>query len=164
MSNNLSELERYAIGFAEIHELFKYADEEFLDKIPNKFKNFISEHRDLNHVFKFDVNKPLQEQELTEAAKEIISIIYFNCFCTKEEREKILEEEKLRKAEQEEVLRNKYNPDNIFKKVNEDIVEHKEEASTHEQRYLLDTRNLTWYKKIYFKILDFVSRFRRSLS
>jgi len=164
MDNNSSEWNRYAIGFAEVYELFKYAEEEFLEKIPSKFKNFISENRDTLHSFKFDPEKPIEEQKLTDATKEIISVIYFNCFCTKEEKEQILREERIRVNAKEKELHDKYNPDNIFKNNIYDNVQNVEELSASEQNGLIDASRLIWYKKIYFKILNFVNRFRRSIS
>ena len=53
----------------------------------------------------------------------------------------------LEEKKYEEELREKYNPDNLFKKK-----ENKQEEKVEEQHSLMVVENKTWYKKIFEKI------------
>ncbi len=105
-------------GAKELNAILEYAPNEYVEKIPKKLREFFKEIESKEYEPKIDPNLELDKQELLPKTKDLITVIYRNYWCTKEEREeldKILIEND-RKYEKE--LREKYNPDDIFKNRN----------------------------------------------
>lgn len=105
----------FAEASAEINEILKYMPDEELKKIPSKLREFFREVASKDYVTNINPDLPLDEQDIKEKTKDIIALIYRNYWCSEEERkeldQKLIEND--RKFEEE--LREKYNPDNIFK-------------------------------------------------
>ena len=97
---------------------------------------------------KIDPYKTLDNQDMKPKTKTLLTIIYREYWCNEEERaelDKILiENDKKHETE----IREKYNPDNIFKKR-----EKTEEIEKIEETALVNYENKTWYKKA----IDFIS-------
>ena len=141
-------------ALTEVDKILENTDEELVKKIPDNFKNYIKENKDENYVFEVDTEKGLLEQEdLSYKTKAILSLIYRDYFCSKEEREELLREEREEKLREEEEKRKRYNPDDLFKKEEkpEPIQKEEEQKNT----ALVEYSELKWYQKIYQKILKF---------
>jgi len=92
---------------------------EYILKIPQKFRDFLKKIEDKEHSFNLDLEKEIDEQNITEKTKDLITVIYRNYWCNEEEREKIDRILTENEREYQEELRKKYNPDDIFKKQKE---------------------------------------------
>lgn len=118
--------DEFAEASAEIDEILKYLPAEYVEKIPAKLREFFNKVKKEDYVSKIDPYKQLDEQELKPKTKTLLTVIYRNYWCNEEERaelDKILIEND---KKYEEELRERYNPDNIFKK--KEIVEEKVET------------------------------------
>jgi len=108
------------IAAKEMNELLSnIVPNEYVLKIPEKFRNFLKEIEDKEYIFNIDLEKSIDEQDITEKTKDLITVIYRNYWCNQEEREnldKILTQNEI---EYQEELRKKYNPDDLFKKQKE---------------------------------------------
>ena len=140
---------------AEINEILKYMPKEEVEKIPSKLREFFKEVASKDYVTNINPNLPLDEQEIKEKTKDIIALIYRNYWCSEEERkeldQKLIEND--RKFEEE--LREKYNPDNIFK--NNVTTTKKEEPEVKEEKIeqsLVPQQTEKWYQRF----LDMVKR------
>ena len=110
--------ENYKKAYTEVLEIIKYLPEEEYEKISKERIKFFEENCDKNYEFKFDINKSLDEQEFLRETNAIIVVLFRDYFATDTQKEKLqrilLENE--RKYQEE--LREKYNPDNLFKNKN----------------------------------------------
>lgn len=116
----------FAEASAEISEILGYLPTEYVEKIPAKLRAFFNKVKKADYVSKIDPYKQLDEQELKPKTKTLLTVIYRNYWCNEEERaelDKILIEND---KKYEEELRERYNPDNIFKK--KEIIEEKIET------------------------------------
>lgn len=116
----------FAEASAEINEILGYLPTEYVEKIPAKLRVFFNKVKKADYVSKIDPYKQLDEQELKPKTEILLTIIYRNYWCNEEERaelDKILIEND---KKYEEELRERYNPDNIFKK--KEIIEEKIET------------------------------------
>jgi len=135
------------IAAKELNEILdSIVPNEYVLKIPEKFRDFLKEIEDKDYICKIDVNKNIDEQDITEKTKDLITVVYRNYWCNEEERQnldRILTENE--KKYQEELMQ-KYNPDDLFKKQKEINVDSSENVS------------LIEYKKntIFDKIKDFI--------
>lgn len=145
----------FAEASAEINEILKYMPDEEIEKIPSKLREFFREAAIKDYVTNINPDLPLDRQQIKEKTKYIIALIYRNYWCSEEERkeldQKLIEND--RKFEEE--LREKYNPDNIFK--NNITTTKKEEPEIKEEKIeqsLVVQETEKWYQRF----LDMVKR------
>ena len=134
-------------AFTEVNEIIKLMPEELVSKIPNKFREMISEERDMQ--YKVDIKEPLEKCKLKNETIIILGLIYRDFLCSQDERKKLQEKDarELQEVEMqiENELREKYNPDEIFKNKKEKI----EEVKTGEETAIAVVQEEKWYKKIF---------------
>ena len=111
----INEME-YKKAFKEVYEILKYVSNEDLRKIPSEILITIKENMQLNYEYKIDNINNFQNQEISEIAKAILSIIYRDYWATEEEKYEIKIKENREKNEIEKEKREKYNTNDIFKK------------------------------------------------
>jgi len=108
--------ENYAKAYTEVLEMIKYLPHEELDRIPKEKIDFFERNKDKFYKFNISLEKPLSEQNISIEANSVIITLFRDYFATDIQREKlknILEQNEMRYQEE---LREKYNPDDIFKK------------------------------------------------
>ena len=129
---------------AEFNKILNYLPDEYVEKIPKKLRSFFLEVQSGDYISNIDPYKQIDEQNLLPETEILLTIIYRNYWCTEEERtqlDKILIEND-RKYEEE--LKEKYNPDIIFKKKdNEERIKKVEETN------LAVYDNRVWYQKAF---------------
>lgn len=106
---------KYALAYSEVLEILKYIKIEDYKKIPkNKIKLFET-YQDKHYMFKYDINKTLNEQNVSEITKGILILLYRDYWANEIQREKIIKKQNKDtiKLEQEKI--EKYNLDSIFK-------------------------------------------------
>ncbi len=139
--------QEYMEAFTEVNEIIKLMPEELVSKIPNKFREMISEERDMQ--YKADIKEPLEKCKLKNETIILLGLIYRDFLCSQDERKKLQEKDarKLQEVQQEieNEVRLKYNPDDIFKKKKEDKVEYKPAEET----AIAVVQEEKWYKKIF---------------
>lgn len=100
-----------AIAYAELDEILSLMSREYIDKIPLKFRDFLSREKDTNYIKKIDVNKPLEEQNLQRKTLVLLAVLRLNYWCeNEEEKQEFLKELGDNQKEQIE----KYSTDRIF--------------------------------------------------
>lgn len=109
--------EEYSNAYSEVLEILKYVSEEDYEKIPKNIINLFETNGNKNYKFKYDTNKTLSEQNVSKKAKTIIAILFRDYWATEEQKEKILKKENYDRSVIEQIKREKYNPDNLFKNV-----------------------------------------------
>ena len=104
----------YYKAYKEVLEVFKYMSEEDVKKVPEDMILTFETKQDKNHTFKIDVNKSIEEQNLLEETKDILSNVFRDYWATPEQREKIIARENFEREKIELEKRERYNPDKIF--------------------------------------------------
>lgn len=95
-------------AFNEIVEILNYTDKDIVKKIPLNFRKFLFENRDKSYNPNINFNDAKWEDSVLDDTKALMGLIYRDYIVTKEERKKLL-------LEEEQELKEKYNPDNLFK-------------------------------------------------
>lgn len=137
----------FAEASAELIEILKYIPKTEVEKIPLKLRGFFEDVSKPNYNVRIDPQKPLEEQDLKEKTKDLITVIYRNYWCTEEEK-RILDKQLLENDKKyEEELRKKYDPDKLFEK--------KPKVQENE-----DTKELIKYEKhgIIYKLFSWIRR------
>ncbi len=100
---------------SEINEILGYLPNEYVEKIPVKLREFFKQVADKDYVSNIDPYKTLDQQNMKLKTKTLLTIIYREYWCNDEEKielDKVLiKNDKKHEAD----IREKYNPDNIFK-------------------------------------------------
>lgn len=105
----------FAEAATEINKILSYLPTEYVEKIPIKLRKFFEDVESKEYIPNIDPYKQLDKQDLKPKTQTLLTIIYRNYWCTEQERaelDKILIKND-KKYEKE--LREKYNPDDIFK-------------------------------------------------
>ena len=113
--------ENYKKALKQVYMTLKSLGKDIIDKIPIDMLNFIEENMDKDYFFVLDENIELEEQELMDETLGIISLIWRDYLCSDEERKKLQAEDSERQKQFENEQRKKYNPDNIFKRMDENV-------------------------------------------
>ena len=145
----------YKQSLTELNTIIHYMDMEYLKKIPQKFINFISENMDSNYEPNISKNIPINEQTLKKDTRVLLSLLHRNYWCDEESKTELIKEDLLAKDIYEKELREKYNPDNIFKNKKEQIDNISTSQVQENVTSLVEYKEQTWYQKIFENIRNF---------
>lgn len=107
--------ESYRRSMSEVLSVLSHSKREVIIKIPDNVFNYLLENSSKSYNPQLDHTKNIKEMGLSKKAEDFLSIIYRNYLCSEDKKREydyiLMENEK----KYEEELREKYNPDNIFK-------------------------------------------------
>lgn len=143
------------MAYAEIIEILDNMSYEDKNKIPKKIYDFFLEKSNKNYVRHLDKSKTLYDQEIREDTKEILAILLINYWCeTVDKKNQLLTLFRDNEIKYQEQLREKYNPDMLFKSKRNSNNNEKIENKT--QMIVIDKDNIftRFIKKIklFFKL------------
>lgn len=138
--------QEYKKAFSEVNEIIKMMPDELTNRIPSKFKEMLEDERDKE--YNPNIQEPLEKQKLKNETIIILGLIYRDFLCPTDEKRRLQEKDarelqNVQKAIEEEI-REKYNPDDIFKNKREI----KDEEIT-EEKSLTVVKEEKWYQKIF---------------
>lgn len=140
--------QEYMEAFAEVNEIIKLMPIELVNKIPGKFREMIEEEKDKTYLP--DIKEPLEKCKLKNETIIILGLIYRDFLCLPEEKKRLQEKDAKEIQEMQEELetemRERYNPDDIFKKKKELKEEYFE---PNEEKTITVIPEEKWYKKIF---------------
>ena len=114
-------------SYVEILEILKHMDKIYVDKIPKKLIDFLKENRANDYEFKYDSTVEIGQQKLNDNTLALLAMLNLNYWCDSEEHKReLIKKYTENEQKYQEELREKYAPDNIFKK-------RKQEKSTEEK-------------------------------
>ncbi len=137
----------FAEATTEINKILSYLPTEYVEKIPNKLRIFFLNVESKEYEFNIDPYKQLDEQDLKPKTKTLLTIIYRNYWCNEQEKaelDKILIEND---KKYEDELREKYNPDSIFKNKERkvEVVENSNAMVAYKESVFIKIKN--WFKR-----------------
>ena len=152
--------ESYAIAMSETLHFLNGINKKDLDKIPNKFIQFLNDNCLKDYKCNFDYTKPLKELDISNEARGLIAMICLNYWCENEEqKEKFKKHLNNNELKYEEELRKKYNSDNIFNKKPKYVKEGVKESNIKEENIaMVEYVERKWYQKFFAKILNIFRR------
>ena len=140
----------YSKAYTEVLEIIKYFPKEEYDKVPKEKIEFYQNNMDIDYDFYINPEIDLSEQNISLEANAIIINLFRDYFATEEQKVKIKEILDLNQKKEEQEKREKYNPDDIFKKdtetanietsennTNTALIEYKESFFTRFKNFIL---------------------------
>jgi len=102
--------------YSEVYAILVLLGERFVNKLPNKLFELIKDERLDSYNPQYNLELPLEEQNVKEETIDMIALFYLNYWCSsKEEKEQLKEVWKENEEKYEKELNEKYNTDNLFK-------------------------------------------------
>lgn len=144
--------DNYPKALKEVFVILNNSEKIIKESIPENFNNFILKNMDKEYTPEIDFNDLHWEDTILEETQQILAVIYRDYMVSKEEREQLLREESEEEKRIEQELREKYNPENIFKK------KEKKEDINQDNTSLIKVEEIKWYKKIINKIISLFKR------
>ena len=105
----------YSEAFTEVNEILKNFNKDLLKKIPKEFIENIKENMSTTYKVIYDNTKSLNEQNIKQETRAILSIIYRDYICDKETKEKIIQKDRKEWLELEEKKKEEYKNTELFK-------------------------------------------------
>ncbi len=147
MENSLSK------AYAEVLLILSYMEQKYVDMIPKKLLELFNEEKDKNYQPKINPNISLAEQNLQRKTLALLAMLNLNYWCKDEkEKEEMLKiySENDKKIEAE--MRERYNPDNLFKKKEK---EEQNDEIKEESTEIIEYKEQNIFKKNLNKIMKF---------
>ena len=79
----------YQNALTEVEAILKLMTKDMLDKIPNSFLNFIEQKKSKSYIPNLNMELSLNEQNLLNESRAILSLIYRSYLCNTEEKRKL---------------------------------------------------------------------------
>ena len=142
-------------SYSEVCKILHLMDEKYVNKIPKKVINLFESNKLKDYEPFINPQISLAEQNLERKTLAILAMLNLNYWCkSQEEKNELLKMYSDNDKKREDKLREKYNPENLFKK-KENCAE-KEESNMHNQ--MVEYKEENFLKKILNKIMKFFKR------
>ncbi len=102
-------------AYSEVNKFLELIGEEMSNKIPVKLRKFFEREMDKNYIPTINTNIPIKEQNLKRKTIAIIASLNLQYWCKEDKKQELLEIYSNNVKKYQEDLREKYNPDDIFK-------------------------------------------------
>ena len=144
-------------AFAEVSVILNLLGEDYKNKIPKKFLDYIESQRDNDYKVIIDPEEPLENQYLLEDTINILALLKLDYWCNNEEEKvefikRLNDNDKKRQKE----LYEKYNPDNIFNNIK--TYSDNQNMDNEETTAMVEIKKENIIKKIFDKIKKFFIR------
>lgn len=137
------------LAYAEVNKILSYMDKKEVEKIPSRLRETFKNERKKDYEPNINPEVSLLEQNLQRNTLVILSILNLNYWCEDEEKKQLVRKYTEYDKKIEEELREKYNPDNIFKDQKEGTPK---EEKIEEVVALTEYQKTNWIKRIFNKI------------
>lgn len=111
---NFSESEK--IAFREVNEIINIMGENYRKKIPNKLLELLQREEEKEYITKIKKDLPFEEQQISRTALILLNYININYWIQEDKKKEVRQAYRENEEKYQKVLREKYNPDDIFKK------------------------------------------------
>lgn len=105
----------YSNSLYQINEILKYISPNLKARIPKKVISYFENNKSTDFNWNIDKTQPLEKQDLLPTTKELLAVLYRDYLCNDIEKVELDKKLALNEKVYQEKLREKYNPDNIFK-------------------------------------------------
>ena len=138
-------------AYSEVNNFLEVIDKEMSDKIPKKLRNYFKREMDKDYIPKINPEIPIKSQNLRRKTIAIISGLNLQYWCNEEEKQKLLQIYSNNEKNYQAELREKYNPDNLFKK-QKNYVQNLENNTITEETTIVEYKEKNFLQKIFDKI------------
>ena len=135
-------------AYTEVLVILNHMSKEDINKIPQNVINGFELNKDKNHHFEINSEKPLEEQDILEETKDILSVLFRDYWASQEQKNKILAKENHDRMISEEEKRKKFDVNDLFK-TNDTHSDNTEEIITIKEKWY--DKFIKFFKRIFRK-------------
>lgn len=152
--------EDYRIAATEVLDMIEHFSLNATNRIPLQLLEFFKEVSIEDYKPEFDYSVGLEKINFSPKTKALLAMIYRNYLCSEEECKEFDQKIFGNEEKYQQELREKYNPDNIFKntKKQQALQAKKNEKEENDQTMELIEYKEKWYHKILKKFLMFFKK------
>jgi hypothetical protein len=144
-------------AYAEVDEILSFMEDVYIDKIPKKLRELFKNERLEDYKPNINPKIPLDEQKLQKKTFSILAMLNLNYWCEDEkEKQDLIAIYAENDRKKEEKLREKYNPDNLFKKKETEQKIEEPQKNIAENTVLVEYKEEKFFKKLIKKIMNFL--------
>lgn len=144
-------MEDIKMAYCEVDMILGQMEEKYVNKIPSELRKLFKEQKKMDYSPKIKADVPLEEQNLMRKTIAILAMLNLNYWCEDEkEKQDLIQMYSENDRKREEELREKYNPDNLFKKKDIEV----EEIESTESKELIEYKKENFFKMILRKIFS----------
>lgn len=138
-----------ARAYAEVDTILSLMEKKNIDKIPKKLIELFKSEKMENYSPNIQPYIPLTEQNLQSKTLALLAMLNLHYWCESEtEKQELIKLYADNDKKREEELRNKYNPDNLFKNKKIETIEKEENTE------LIEYKEENFFKKVLNKIMS----------
>ncbi len=143
----------YAKAYTEVLEIIKYFSKEEYNKIPTEKINFYKNNKDKDYIYKINPQEELSKQNISREANAILITLFRDYFATEIQKKTLTSLLNQNQKKLEEIRREEYNPDKLFKKQQSNISKEQNNRIENKIEKAIEEKSLVkieekWYKKI----------------
>lgn len=128
--------------YSEVYSILNLLGESYIKKLPVSLFNMIKEEKRQDYNPKYDSKINLEQQNIKRETLSMIALFHLNYWCNSDEEKNELKTLfKTNEEKHQAEIREKYNPDNLFKKRN----------SQQEENIITNEASMVEYKEPFFK-------------
>ena len=143
-------MEDIKMAYCEVDIILGQMEEEYVNKVPTELRKLFKEQKRMDYSPKIKADIPLADQNLMRKTIAILAMLNLNYWCEDEkEKQDLIQMYSENDRKREEELREKYNPDNLFKKKD---IEVEEVTENTESKELIEYKKENFFKMILRKI------------
>ena len=137
----------------EVITVLNCCDKNIIDKIPKNIMKYLEEKGNKSEYKVYiDSDKKLTEQNLLEESKDLIALIYYSYIADEEEKKNLVKKWSINEKKYEELIRNEYDYNNMFKKQKaKTIIENNTNLPIEVQKKTIIDKIMEFIRKIFNK-------------
>ena len=151
-------MEDIKLAYCEVDMILGQMEEKYVNKVPSELRKLFREQKRDDYSPEIRADIPLDEQKLLRKTIAILAMLKLNYWCEDEkEKQDLIQMYAENDKKREEELREKYNPDNLFKKRDiqiEDVKENTECKELIEYKESIFNKIINKIKLLWSKIID----------
>lgn len=103
-------------AYAEVNKILSLMEKKYVEKIPHKMREMFKNEKLDGYEPSINIEKTLDKQNLQRKTLAILAMLNLNYWCeTEKERQELLKVYAENDEKEEQAIRERYNPDNLFK-------------------------------------------------
>lgn len=137
----------YIQANTEIKCLLKYFPINYINKLPPKLLEMIYRNSDEKYNIDVDFTKSLKDQNISKKTRDILAVLTYNYWSSESEKKDIIKKLNENENNYQASLREKYNPDNLFKDKIVKLEKNENLVTMIEYKESIFTRIKNWFKR-----------------
>jgi len=143
----------YSEAVAEVLDILEHTKKEDVEKIPKSFMDYLEENKSKDYVPDLDHSKSIKDLGIKPKTAALLGMIYIKYWADAKEKEEFLKKANENEKLFQEELREKYNPNDIFKVKNNT----NKEVIKNENLPMVQKENVNIFMKIWNKLKNFLN-------